>query len=189
MESSHHCGLWDYSVVYTALYSFHEARYCCCCSVTQSCLTICNTMDCSMPGFPILLHLPEFAQTQVHWVSDATQHLILCFPFFSWLQSFPEPWSFLISQLFASSGHSIGTSASASVLTMNIQGWFPWDCLVWSPCRPRDSQESSPTPLFKSIRSSVLSLYGPTHTAIHDYWKNHSFDYADLCRQSNVSAF
>ena len=54
---------------------------------------------------------------------------------------------------------------------------FLWDWLVWSPCCPGDSQESSPTPQFKSISSSVLSLlYGPTLISIHDYWKNHSFD-------------
>ena len=51
----------------------------------------------------------------------------------------------------------------------------------WSPCSPRDSQESSPAPQFKNINSSALSfLYGPTLTSIHDYWKNHSFDYMDL---------
>ena len=67
---------------------------------------------------------------------------------------------------------------------------FLYDWLVWSPCYPRDSQESSPTPQFKSINSLVLSLlYGPTLTFIHDYWKNHSFDYTDLSWQSNVSAF
>ena len=50
--------------------------------------------------------------------------------------------------------------------------------------------ESSPTPQFKSINSSVFSLlYGPTLTSIHDYWKNHSFEYIDLCQQSDVSAF
>ena len=55
---------------------------------------------------------------------------------------------------------------------------FLEDGLVGSPCCPRDSQDSSPTPQFKSINSSVLSfLYGPTLTSIHDYWKNHSFDY------------
>jgi len=54
----------------------------------------------------------------------------------------------------------------------------------------RDSEESSPTPQLKSINSSALSfLYGPALTSIHDYWKNHSFDYTDLCQQSNVSAF
>ena len=58
------------------------------------------------------------------------------------------------------------------------------------PCCPRDSQESSPTPQFKSINSSVLSLlYGPSLTPKHDYWKNHSFDYRGLCQQSDVSDF
>ena len=52
----------------------------CCCSVTKLCLTLCNPMDCSMPGFPVLYHLPELVQTHVHWVSDATNHLILCCP-------------------------------------------------------------------------------------------------------------
>ena len=59
-----------------------------------------------------------------------------------------------------------------------------------SPCSPRDSQESSPALQFKSINSSVLSLfYCPAPTSVHDYWKNQSFDYTDLCRQSNISAF
>ena len=62
--------------------------------------------------------------------------------------------------------------------------------LVGSPCSPRDSQESSPTPHFKSINSSVLSLlHSPTLTPIHDHRKNHSLDSTDLSRQSNVSAF
>ena len=62
--------------------------------------------------------------------------------------------------------------------------------MVGSPCSPRDSQESSPTPQFKSINSSGLSfLYSPTLTSIHDYWKNHSCDYTDLCGQNNVSVF
>ena len=66
---------------------------------------------------------------------------------------------------------------------------FRMDCLR-TPCSPRDSQESSPTPQFKSINSSVLSfLYSPTLTSLHDYWKNHSFDYTGLNWQSNVSAF
>ena len=69
-------------------------------------------------------------------------------PFSSQLQSFPASRSFQMSQLFTSGGQSIGVSASASVLPMNIQDW-----LVWSPCGPQDSQESSPTPQFKNINS------------------------------------
>ena len=96
----------------------------CCSSVTRSCLTLCDSMDCSMPGFPVLHHLPEFAQIHVHWVDDA-------------IQSPPSPPSapalslsqhqglFSVSWLFASGGQSIRASASASVLPVNIQGWFP----------------------------------------------------------------
>ena len=62
--------------------------------------------------------------------------------------------------------------------------------LVWPPCSPRDSQESSPTPQFKTINSSVLRLlYGPALTFVHDYWKKHSFEYMDICWTSDVSAF
>ena len=62
--------------------------------------------------------------------------------------------------------------------------------LVGSPCSPRGSEESSPTPQFKSINSSMLSfLYSPTLTSTHDYWKNHNLDETAFCWQSNVSAF
>ena len=64
------------------------------------------------------------------------------------------------------------------------------DGLVGSPCSPRDSQESSPTPQFKSITFLVLSfLHSPTLTSIHDHWKNHSLDQMEPFWQSNVSAF
>ena len=97
-------------------------------------------------------------------------------PFSSFLQSFPASGSFLTNQ-FLSGGLSI--EASASVLSMNIQGWFPLGLtgLISFLENPRDSQESSPAPQFKSISSSVLNLlYGPALKSIHDYWKNHSFD-------------
>ena len=98
-------------------------------------------------------------------------------PFSSCLQSFPASGAFPMSQFFTSGGQSIGVSASASVLPMNNQDWFPLGLTVWSPFSPRDLQESSPTPQFKSINSLALSfLYGPTRTSIHDYGKNHSFD-------------
>ena len=90
-------------------------------------------------------------------------------PFFSCPQSLPTSESFPMNQLFSWGGQSTGVSALASFLPKNTQGW--------SPCSPRDSQESSPTPQFKSINSSALSfLHGPTVTSIHDYWKNHSLD-------------
>ena len=62
--------------------------------------------------------------------------------------------------------------------------------LVWSPCCPRDSKESSAAQQFKNINSPVINfLYSPSLTSVHDYWKNHSFDYMDLCWQSNVYGF
>ena len=96
-------------------------------------------------------------------------------PFSSCLQSLPG--SFQMSQFFASGGQSTGVSASASLLPMNTQDWSPLGWTGWISFQSRDSQESSPTPQFKSINSSVLSfLHSPTLTSIHDYWKNHSLD-------------
>ena len=96
-------------------------------------------------------------------------------PLSSCPQSFPGPGSFPMSQDFTSGGQSTGVSASTSGPPLNIQDWSPFDGLVGSPCSPRDSQESSPTPQVKSINSLVLSfLYSPTLTSIHDQWKNHN---------------
>ena len=149
-----------------------------CCSVVQSCLIPCDPMDCSMPGFPVLYHLLKLAQTHVRWVNDAIQSSL---PLLS-----PSPPAFYLSQnqdLFqwVSSSHQV-----AKVLELQLQNqsfqWifrvdFLYDWVVWFPCSPRNSQDSSPTPQFESINSSVLNLlYGPTLTSIHDYWKNHSFD-------------
>ena len=146
-------------------------------SVAQSCPTLCDSL-CSMPGLPVHHQLLEFTQTHVHRVGDAVQP--------SHPLSSPSPPAFNLSQhqgLFrwVSSSHQV-----AKVLEFQLQHQsFPWilrtdflkNWLVGSPCCPRDSQESSPTPQFKSINSSALSfLYSPTLRSIHDYWKNHSFD-------------
>ena len=91
---------------------------------------------------------------------------------FSCLQSFPASGSFQMSQLFASGGQSIRVSAQHQSFQWTPRTDFLWDGLVGSPCSPRDSQESSPTPQSKSINSSVLSfLYSPTLTSIH-YFAN-----------------
>ena len=79
-------------------------------------------------------------------------------PFSSCLQSFPASGSFPMSHLFPSGGQNIGASASALVLPMNIQDWFPLGWTGWFPCSPKDSRESSQTPQFKSINSLVLSF-------------------------------
>ena len=87
--------------------------------------------ELSMPGFPVLHYLPEFAQTHVHWVGDAIQPSHPLSHPFSCPQSFPESGSFPMNQFFASGGQSIGVSASASVFPMNIQGWFPLGWTGW----------------------------------------------------------
>ena len=87
-----------------------------------------------------------------------SNHLILCHPLLLPPSVFPASGSFQMSQFFVSGGQSIGVSSSAAVFPINTQDWFPLGWLVWSPCSPRDSQESSPTPQFKSINSSVLSF-------------------------------
>ena len=93
-------------------------------SVAQLRLTLCNPMDYSTPGFPIHHQLPGLAQTHVHQVSDPIQPSSVV-PFSSRFQSFPASGSFPKSQFFTSGSQSIGVSASASVLPMNIQDWFP----------------------------------------------------------------
>ena len=115
-----------------------------------------------------------------------SSHLVLCCLLLLLLSIFPSIRVFFNEAALPSDGPSIGVSASASVLPVNIQDW-----LIWSPCSPKDSQESSsPAPEIKGINSSVLSLlYGPALTSVHNYWKNHSFDYTGPCPQSSVSAF
>ena len=130
-------------------------------------------------------YLPEFAQIHVHWIGDAIQ-----------LSHRLSPTSLVLNlsqhQVFSNEstlpicGQSIAVSASA--LPKNIQSEFPLgliDLLAF-----KGLSESSPEPQFESTNSSVLRLlYGPILTSVHDYWKTHSFDYMDLCQQSDVSAF
>ena len=135
-------------------------------------------MDCSTPGLPVHHQLPELAQTHVHRVSDAIQP--------SHPLSSTSPPAFNLSQhpgLFqgVSSLHQMAKVLEFQPQHQSFQGIlrtdFLKDRLVGSPCSPRDSQESSPTPQFKSINSSALSfLHSPTLTSIHDYWKNQSSD-------------
>ena len=100
-------------------------------SVTRSCLTLCDYMDCSAPGFPVHHQLQELNQTHVHWAGDVPTIPSSVVPFSSCLQSFPASGSFLRSQFFESGGQSTGVSVSASVLQMNIQDWFPSGLTSW----------------------------------------------------------
>ena len=117
------------------IYLLHSVQFS---SVAQCCLNRCDCRDCSTPGLLVRHQLPELTQTRVHWVGDAMQTRS-CFvvPFSSCLQSFPASGSFQMSQLFASCSQSIGVSASAWVLPMNIQDWFPlgWTDWISLQCR------------------------------------------------------
>ena len=136
-------------------------------SVTQLYPTLWDPMDCSMPGLPVHHQLPVFTQTHVHWVGDAIQP--------SHPLSSPS-LAFNLSQhqgllQWVSSLHQVAKVLEFQLQHQSFQ-WIFWtnflyDGLVGSPWSPRDSQESSPTPQFKSINSSVLSfLYSPTHIHI-----------------------
>ena len=137
---------------------------------------LCDPMDCSIPGLPVLHYLLEFAQTHGHWVSDGHPAISSSvIPFSSCPQSFPESGSFPVSQLFISGDQSIGVSASASVLPTNIQDWFPLGLTGLILLSKGLSRVFSSTTIWKH-QFLVLSLhYGPTLTSIHDLEK-HSFD-------------
>ena len=112
-----------------------------------------------------------------------SSHLILCHPLLLLPPIPPSIRVFPMSQLFASHGQGIRASASAPVLLINIQSWFLLRLTGLSPCSPKDSQESS------SADSLLCSALWSNSHIVHDYWKNHSFDYTDLDQQSDVSAF
>ena len=116
-------------------------------------------MDCSISGFSILYYLFKLAQTHVLRGHDAIQTPHPLSPFSSCPQSLPASGSFPMTELFISGGQSIGALTSVSVLSMNIQGGFPLGSTGLIYCCPRDSQESSPTPQFKSISSLQHSAF------------------------------
>ena len=210
--------------------------YCCCCSVTKSCPTLYDPMDCNTPGFPVLHYLVEVCSNSCplsQWCHPAISSSVTTFS--SCPQSFPGCWPSVVSDSLQSqtwtAAHqaSLSFNISRSLLKlmsiesvmpsnhftlchpllllpsifpsirvfsnelalcirwpkywsfsisppMSIQGWFPLGLTGLTPSSPRDSQESSPTPHFERINSSVLSiLYGPTLTSIYDYQKNYSF--------------
>ena len=134
-----------------------------------------------------LSYLLKFAQTQV-WVDDVN-HLFLCHPLlllssiFSRIRVFSKESTLCIRwSKYRSFSLTSPFNENSGSISFRID-WF--DLLA-----VQGTLEFSPASQFKSINSSALSLlYGPSVTSIHDYWKNHSFDYVDLCWQSDVFAF
>ena len=166
---------------------------CCCYSVAKSCPTLFGSLDHSMPGFPVFHYLLEFAQTHVHWVSDAIRPSHPLSP--------PSPPALNLFQhqgLFqwVGSSHQVAKVLELQLQHQSLQWIFRVDFLlnwlVWSPRCPRacPCQKFSPAPQLESINSLALSLlYGPTLTSVHDYWKNRGFKYTDHGQQSDISAF
>ena len=154
----------------------------CCCSVPKLCLILRDPIDWKHAKLPCPLPSPRVCSNScplTRWCHPTILSSVS--PFSSCPQSFPVSWSFPVGWLFISGGQSFGVITSASVLSMNVQGWFPLGLTGLISFCLRDSPEPSPVPQFESINSSMLSLlYGPTLTSVHNYWKNHSFDYTDL---------
>ena len=131
-------------------------------SVAQSCPTLCDPMDCSMPGLPVHRQIPEFTQTHVHWICDAIQTSRSVVPFFSCLQSFPASRSFLMSQFFTSGGQSIGVSTSAPVLPMIIQDWLPLGWTGWISLQSKRLSRVQKHQFFGAQLSSQSNSHIPT---------------------------
>ena len=123
-------------------------------------------------GFPVFHCFRVFSNTcpLSQWCHPTISYSVAHFS--SCPCSFPALGAFPVSQLFASGGQSIGTSAS--VLPMTILGWFRLGLTGLISLQSKELSGSSPVPQFESINSLTLSLlYGPTFTSMHDYWKNH----------------
>ena len=145
-------------------------------------------MDCSMTGFPSFTIFQSLLKLMSIESVMPSNHLILCCPLllpsiFPSIRVFPNESAFCIR------GPEYRNFSFRVSPSNDIQGWFPLG-LTGLICLILLFQESSPAPQFESINSLALSLlYGPSLISVHDYWKNHSFDYMDLCQQSDVSAF
>ena len=147
-------------------------------SVAQSCLTVCNPMNRSMPGLPVHHQLPEFTQTHVHWVGDAIQP---SHPLSS--LSPPAPNASQHQGLFqwVNSSHHVAKvlefQLQHSVLPTNTQDWSPLGWTGWISLQSKGLSRVFSNTTVQKINSSVLSvLHSPNLTSIHDHRKNHSLD-------------
>ena len=138
---------WNLPGIYPDLSQTPKSEsLCCCCSIAQGCPALCDPMDCNTPSFPVLQHLLAFAQVHVHCIISSSDALFSFCP-----QSIPASGTCPMSHLFASDDQNTEASASASVLSVNIQDQSP-RCL-------EDFQKSSPVPQFEGINYLVLSAF------------------------------
>ena len=134
-------------------------------------------MDYITPGFLSITNSQILLKLMSIELVMPSNHLILCCPLLLPPSIFPSIRVFSKSQFFPSGAKVLELQLQHQSFQRIFRTDFLSDGLVGSLCSPRDLQESSPTPQFKSINSSALSFfYGPTSTSIHDHWKNHSFD-------------
>ena len=154
------------------LYSLNPIRFS---SVAQSCLTLCDPTDCTIPGFLVHHQLLELTQTHVHWVGDPSNHLILYCPLLLPPSILPSIWVFSDESVLHTRwpkycSFSISPSNEYSGLISFRMDWL-------DRLDVQGTLKSLLQHQFKSINSSALSfLYSPTLTSIHDHWKNHSLD-------------
>ena len=158
--------------------SSHVLGQFCCCSVFKSYLTLCNIMDCSTLGFPVLHYFPEFAENSCplnQWCHPTISPSVTLFSYCP--RSFPALGSFPMSWLPASGGQSTGASASVSI-SFSISPSSEYSGLIsfrmdwFELCAVQGILKSSPAPQFEGINSLALSfLYCPVLPSIQDYWK------------------
>ena len=173
---------FSFKLLYLSCYFFPPH----CCSVTQSYLTL-RPQGLQHTWLPSLSPSPGVC-------SNSCPLSQWCHPTIS----FPSPPAFNLSQYqglfqWASGGQSTGALASSSVLPVNIQGWFPLGLTGLISVLSKGTLKS----FLQHHSSKALILWCsylpkssfPALISVHDYWKNHNFDYTDICRQSNVSAF
>ena len=170
-------------LVYISCFVFSSVQFS---SVVQSCLTLCNPMDCSTSGLPVHHQLLEFTQTQVCWVGDAIQpshplsspsplnfNLLQHWNLFKWVSSLYA--EFCLSVLCR--WPKFGVSASATVLPKDTQDWFPLRWTGWISLQSKGLARVFSNTTVQEHQSSALSFFhSPTVTSMLDYWKNHSFD-------------
>ena len=168
---------WPKSIL-TSFVSWSLVKlFCYCCSVTKSCLTLCNPMDYSTPGFPVLHYLLGFAQTRVHWVNDAIRSSYPVLPSSAFAFNLSQHQG--LFQWVSFSHHDVGQKYwrfSFSISPFNEYSGLISFRIDWISLQSKGLSRVF-TPQFKSINSSALSfLHDPTLTSLHDYWKNHGFD-------------